>query len=247
VFVFIEDSGQSVPHHYSLRSFGSLWVDEASLISLESEILKLRIRYTCWGEIKWQNVDHNHAELYKEVLNIFHNTPGAKFNSIICKAPTTEELNLYHGGDDYREKMKLIYQLVAYNYSGYRNSFCSGKTLKLIADEPFLQVGQHREDLLNNFTNPNYRSRYVPIESARKAHSHISGAMQMTDLLTGLSLVHCCKSIFPGDYSIGTTNQPLVDHALSLGLTLDPVFTGRPSPDTTKVNNWFHLPRGTSV
>lgn len=243
MFVFIEDSEQKISNNTPLRSFGTLWITEEELSALEALLLNLRIKYNCWGEIKWTNVDNNHLQLYKEVVDIFTQLEQAKFNSIIAKVPTKQELKAYHDGDRLTSDMKLIWQVIAYNYSWYKSSLCLGRELVLVADEPILETGEYKDKLIDNFTNPILMSKYVPIKSATKAHSHIAGALQLADLLTGMSLAHICNSHFPKDFTIATPNKKLRDYALSKGLELDAVFSGRP-PIIVKVNNWFHLPYG---
>jgi len=243
LFVFIEDSGQKIFNNDSLCSFGTLWTTEEELFALEVSLLKIRINYNCWGEIKWTNVDNNHLQLYKEVVDVFVGLENSKFNAIIAKVPTKKELEDYHDSDKLTSDMKLIWQVIAYNYSWYKNSLCRGKELVLVADEPILEVGKHKDKLIDNFTNPAFMSKYVPIKSATKAHSHICGALQVSDLLTGMSLAHICKSLFPNSFRLARPNLELRDYAVSKGLELDAVFTGRP-PVSVKVNNWFHLPHG---
>lgn len=177
------------------------------------------------------------------MVDVFVELQEAKFNSVIIRVPTTQELKDYHEGDKLTLDMKLIWQVIAYNYSWYKDNLCKGKKLVLIADEPMLEVGRYKEKLIENFTSPRLVKRYVPIKSATKAHSHITGALQVTDLLTGMSLAHTCKSSFSGSFTLARANTALRDYALSKGLELDPIFTGRP-PVSVKVNNWFHLPTG---
>lgn len=243
LFIFIEDSEQKISQNTSLCSFGTLWITEAELFTLESSLLSLRLKYNCWGEMKWTNVDNNHLQLYKELIDIFNGLGEAKFNSIIAKVPTPQELKNYHSGDRLTSDMKLIWQVIAYNYFSYKSGLCQNKELVLVADEPILERGQYKDKLIANFTNPRLVSKYVPIKSATKAHSHIAGALQLVDLLTGMSLAHTCKSHFPITFTLARANTELRDYALSKGLELDPVFTGRP-PVSVKVNNWFHLPVG---
>ena len=243
MFVFIEDSEQKISRKTSLCSFGTLWITEAELFALESSLLSLRIKHNCWGEIKWTNVDNKHLRLYKKVVDVFAGLEDTKFNSIITTSPTSQELKDYHNGDRLTSDMKLIWQVIAYNYFWYKDNLCQGKELVLVADEPILEKGKHKDKLIENFTNPRLVSKYVPIKSATKAHSHIAGALQVVDLLTGMSLAHACKSCFPGSFTLARANGALRGHALSKRLELDPIFTGRP-PVSVKVNNWFHLPTG---
>lgn len=243
MFVFIEDSDQKISNKAPLCSFGTLWIAEEELYKLEASLLSLRIKYNCWGEIKWTNVDNNHIELYKKVIDVFFDSASAKFNSIITLAPSSKELKDFHKNDKLTFDMKLIWQLIAYNYFCYKDNLCQGKELVLVADEPILEVGKYKDELIDNFMNTRIVSKHVPIKSATKAHSHIAGALQMVDLLTGMSLAHTCKLNFPSAFSLAQANISLRDYSLSKGLNLDPVFAGRPSA-SVKVNNWFHLPRG---
>lgn len=237
MYIAIDDSAQSIPQATSLISFGSVWLPKATFIEIENKILKLRIESDCWGEFKWTNINSSHLHIYKRLLDIFLNDDKVKFNSISQEVPSKAELRQFHGGSNETAKMKQIFNLIFYNYISYKSRFCLNKELSLIADKPFLQRGEPKEALLTRFTKPTK----IPVRSAITADSKIIGILQMSDLLTGLSLVNTIKELFKKQLlEIDASKRELIAH-LKSKINISPHLYGRPSPNT-KCNNWFHRP-----
>lgn len=235
VVVVFEDSNQTIASEYTLISLGSLWICEKDLKLLEADILQLRIENNCWGEFKYNHLDSLHSQVYEKLIDVFVGS-SAKLNLIMQKQPTTSELKLFHSGDIQTAKMKMMFNLIFYNFSKYAKNNCEEKELYLIADEPFLEVGVRKDRFLRQLESPTH----IPVKHATKCDSRILGTMQLTDLLTGLICAYTASYLFPKKYSLKSEAVPLVEKLKSVR-SIDPLTTGRPD-SSVKINNWFHRP-----
>lgn len=235
MIVLLEDSEQKIKGKGKLLSIGSVWIPDKEFLEMESAMLNLRLGLHCWGEIKYEHIDNLYAKVYAEVLNIFIKSK-AKFNIITQLEPSINELKIWHGGDLKTAKMKMVYNLIFQNHGRYKNNFCQGEKLYLIADEPMLEKGSHKDNLMKIFSRMS-----VPISHATKCNSHLLNSLQLTDLLTGLVLAHTC--------SLGAISKPIKNKAKNLVNLLiksagpiDPITSGKYG-HLAKINNWFYRPQ----
>lgn len=241
MYILVDDSSQKVTNFGSISGFGSIWISEESLLALELEVVQLRIKHKCWGELKWTNVDKNHSTIYLELIDLFikHN---AYYNQISFINHTSENIKVYHSGDKKVAEMKAIFALILYNYQRYATNFCKNKTLKILFDKQILKSSEYKEALLNNLTEGKTKT---PIEICTSCHSHILGSLQLTDLLVGAGIAYTCftvgKSNSKYDFTLPIDKMNFFKYTTSK-LDLKPVYSGKPL-STVKSNNWFYQPR----
>lgn len=235
MFVFFEDSYRTVENKHGFISLGSLWIPQKDFLVIEKKFLELRIDNDCWAEFSYKNIDRLHIETYKKLLNIFASS-DAKFNFISQIKPTASELKEYHKGDMESVKMKMMFNLVFYNYKRYKNNICTDKKLYLIADEPFLERGVHKDEFLKSLSTPTK----IPIRNAVKCKSHSLNCLQLTDLLTGLTLAFTTRYYFKNKSPIKKKAIPLLKEIKDLD-SLIPKTGGYPNSGA-KINNWYHRP-----
>ncbi len=240
MYVLVDDSSQRVTNFGTVSGFGSIWLSQDTLFELESRILKLRIYYDCWGEIKWNNTDTNHLEIYQQIIEQFLELP-IFFNLITFTGKIYENLEDYNDGDRKTAEMKAIFMLILYNYQRYASNFCKDKSLNILFDKEIVSRGNYKEKLLENLKIGRTK---VPISVCNSCHSHLLGGLQLADLLAGAGVtvtsITISKSKPEYSYTLESKKTAFLKYIINK-VNLTPVYSGKPL-STVKSNNWFYRP-----
>ncbi len=151
---------------------GGLLLSEKILPDFEKEFVKLRIKHKLFGEIKWHRVDQYHKR-YCEFLDLFFNEKGITFHSMCYRK----------GGVD---KYRAGYVLIRTITWKMQNAGINEPLYVLFDNDGKLGDTEARE--IGKIAKQDNRFKQK-LEFCSQGTSHLLGAMQIADLLTGAV---CC-------------------------------------------------------
>lgn len=153
---------------------GGVLISEKLLPELEADFVKLRIKHKLFGEIKWNRIDQYHVR-YCEFVDLFFNKEEATFHSICYR----------RGGTD---KYRAGYALIRTITWKMQNAGINEPLYVLFDNDGNLGDKEAREIRKIADKDPRFKQK---LEFCSQGTSHILGAMQIADILTGA----VCSSI----------------------------------------------------
>jgi hypothetical protein len=179
---------------------GGLLISEKILPAFEAEFVGLRIKHKLFGELKWHRIDQYHQR-YCEFIDLFFNEKSITFHSICYR----------RGGTD---KYKAGYALIRTITWKMQNAGINEPLYVLFDNDGNLGDKEARE--IRKIAEKDERFKQK-LEFCSQGTSHILGAMQISDLLTGA----VCSTINSGTTS--ANKKKVVEHIISKngGASLD--------------------------
>jgi len=147
---------------------GGVLLSDDDLPSLECEFVKLRIKHKLFGEIKWNRIDQYYKR-YCEFINLFFDNKKITFHSICYRRG---------GTDKYRAAFVLI-RTVTWKM---QNAGINEPLYVIFDNDGNLGDTEAREIRKIAEKDPRFKQK---LEFCSQGTSHLLGAMQIADLLTG--------------------------------------------------------------
>lgn len=171
---------------------GGLLISEKILPSFEAEFVSLRVKHKLFGELKWHRIDQ-YYQRYCEFIDLFFNEKSITFHSICYR----------RGGTD---KYKAGYALIRTITWKMQNAGINEPLYVLFDNDGNLGDKEAREIRKIAEQDKRFKQR---LEFCSQGTSHILGAMQISDLLTGA----VCSTINSGTISIN--KKKVLEHIIS--------------------------------
>lgn len=163
MFLILDESEE-----HSKMVLGGVLIPETSLPNFEAEFVKLRIKHKLFGELKWNRIDQYHKR-YCDFLDLFFEDTKVTFHSICYRRG---------GVDKYRAAFVLI-RTVTWKM---QNAGINEPLYVLFDNDGSLGDKEARE--IRKIADKDLRFKQK-LEFCSQGTSHILGAMQIADLLTG--------------------------------------------------------------
>lgn len=147
---------------------GGLLISEKILPNFEADFVRLRIKHKLFGEIKWNRIDQYHKR-YCDFLDLFFNEKSITFHSMCYR----------RSGVD---KYKAGYTLIRTITWKMQNAGINEPLYVLFDNDGNLGDKEARE--IGKIAKQDNRFKQK-LEFCSQGTSHLLGAMQIADLLTG--------------------------------------------------------------
>jgi len=151
---------------YAKRVFGAIVLPKENLPELEKEWTILRLKHKLFAEIKWSNVDQYYKR-YFEFLDLFFNNK-ITFHSIRFRKKDRKYNSAY-----------LLLRSISWKIQNEGIN----KTLFILFDEGG-NIGKKEMDKIKEIAKTDKKFQ-LKIEFCNQGKSHILGALQLADILTG--------------------------------------------------------------
>lgn len=168
---------------------GGLLISEKILPDFESDFVKLRIKHKLFGELKWSRIDQ-YYERYCDFINLFFNEKSITFHSICYR----------RGGTD---KYRAGYSLIRTITWKLQNAGIKEPLYVLFDNDGNLGDKEARE--IRKIAQKDHRFKQE-LEFCSQGTSHLLGAMQISDLITGA----VCSTI--NSISSSTNKKKVLDY-----------------------------------
>ncbi len=182
---------------------GSVWAPKECVSDFERHVSELRLRFKCWGEVKWEKVsDHTSDDImcfYKEFIKAISDM-NAFFRFIVIDTKKLDEQKVTE-----ELQLKFMYLLISRNaVRGELRKEVNPSKLHILFDQ-FQESRQSRDEKWRQKTR-SYIERYLDceIEHFQPCDSRINSLMQLTDIVTGLI---CEKGNANGNESFISENR----------------------------------------
>lgn len=147
---------------------GGLLISEKILPNLEADFVRLRIKHKLFGEIKWHRIDQ-YCDRYCDFIDLFFDEKNITFHSICYR----------RGGTD---KYRAGYALIRTITWKLQNAGINEPLYVLFDNDGNLGDKEAREIRKISEKDARFKQK---LEFCSQGTSHILGAMQIADLLTG--------------------------------------------------------------
>lgn len=171
---------------------GGLLISEKILPTFEAEFVGLRIKHKLFGELKWHRIDQYYPR-YCDFIDLFFDEKSITFHSICYR----------RGGAD---KYKAGYALIRTITWKMQNAGINEPLYVLFDNDGNLGDKEARE--IRKIANKDNRFKQK-LEFCSQGTSHILGAMQISDLLTGA----VCSEINSG--TVSANKKKVLEHIIS--------------------------------
>ena len=204
MFVACDESGADKKDRFFV--LGSSWIPKEHVSKFEEKISGLRLRFKCWGEVKWGKVNDctpdDIMHFYKEFVQaVSHIDMYFRFISAdkrkLDENSVSEELHL-----------KFMYLLISRNaVRGDLRKKVNPSELHILFDQ--FQESRKSQDEKWRKRTRDFINRYLKceIEHFQPCDSHINSLIQLTDVVTGL----VCKIKNSGKSSMSKNEIQLAD------------------------------------
>lgn len=163
MFLILDESEE-----HQKKVLGGVLIQDDALPNLEAEFVKLRIKHKLFGEIKWNRIDQYYKR-YCDFIDLFFSDKKITFHSICYRRG---------GADKYRAGFVLI-RTVTWKM---QNAGINEPLYVLFDNDGNLGNREVREIKKIADNDPRFKQK---LEFCNQGTSHILGAMQIADLLTG--------------------------------------------------------------
>ena len=165
---------------------GSVWIQKERLPELEATITDLRLRFKCWGEVKWTKITDSTPEHFVCFYEAFVQaaiSAGLSFHCIIVDTEKLDERKM-------TELLHLKFMYLLLSRSPFRNYFLQEEVqpsqLHILFDQ-FEESAQSRSEAWRVKTRQFIESHFgTAIEHLQPCDSKINSLLQVVDLFTGL-------------------------------------------------------------
>jgi hypothetical protein len=179
------------------KVFGGVLLPLDFVPSLEADFVRLRIQRKLWGELKWNRVDQYWSR-YTDFVQLFFNAKKATYQGIIFRNPSKR----YNAA--YILLRTITWKLQNFGFSG---------ELYVLFDESG-SFGNEELKKIRAFAQNDLKFK-IKLSFCNQGTSHVIGALQLADLLSGavhaeinkLSLQKEKKSFY--EYIYNENKQPL--------------------------------------
>lgn len=186
MFLILDESEE-----YRKMVFGGILISEKQLPNFEAKFVNLRIKHKLFGEIKWSRIDQYHRR-YCEFIDLFFEEENTTFHSICYRR---------NGIEKYRAGYTLI-KTITWKM---QNAGINEPLYVLFDNDGNLGDVESREIRKIAKKDPRFKQE---LEFCSQGTSHILGAMQITDLLTGA----VCSTINSG--IISKNKKKVMEHII---------------------------------
>lgn len=156
---------------------GGIWIPSSKRGEFKDEIARIKRRFNCYSEFKWNKVSPNKEGFYKTLIDFFFRHDWIRFRIILLEA---EKLNIdrFHNGDHELGYYKFYYQLLTKWITACNeySIFLDNKENKNTDRLPVL-----RRCLSNS-------NIFAMVSRVQALPSHESVGIQLVDLLIGATL-----------------------------------------------------------
>jgi hypothetical protein len=163
MFLILDESEEDTK-----KVIGGLLISENDLPTFEADFVRLRIKHKLFGELKWKRIDQYYKR-YCDFVDLFFNKKDTTYHSICYRR---------EGTDKYRAAYVLI-RTVTWKM---RSAGINEPLYVLFDNDGKLGDVEAKEIGKIAAKDPNFRQK---LEFCSQGTSHILGAMQIADLLTG--------------------------------------------------------------
>jgi hypothetical protein len=150
------------------KVLGGILLSEKLLPALEADFVSLRVKHKLFAELKWNKIDQYYKR-YCEFIDLFFNDPNITYHSI-CYRRT--------GDQKYRAAFVLI-RTITWKL---QNAGINEPLYVLFDNDGSLGDHEAREIKKIAATDRRFKQR---LEFCSQGTSHVLGALQLADLLTG--------------------------------------------------------------
>lgn len=187
MFLILDESEE-----HQKKVLGGLLISEKILPNFEADFVKLRIKHKLFGEIKWNRIDQYHQR-YCDFIDLFFKEKNITFHSICYRR---------EGVDKYKAGYALI-RTVTWKM---QNANINESLYVLFDNDGSLGNKEARE--IRKIAEKDGRFKQK-LEFCSQGTSHVLGAMQISDLITGA----VCSTINLG--TISMYKKKVLDHIIS--------------------------------
>jgi hypothetical protein len=152
---------------YSKKVFGALVLPKEKLSELEKEWVELRLKHKLFAEIKWERIDQYYRR-YFDFLDLFFKYKSAAFHSICFREQDKSYNSAY-----------LLIRSISWKIENEGIN----KALFILFDESG-SIGEKETKKIKEIAETDSRFK-LKIEFCNQGTSHILGALQIADIITG--------------------------------------------------------------
>ncbi|EQA03745.1 DUF3800 domain-containing protein [Glaesserella parasuis] len=180
--LFCDESGISGKPYYA---FGALWIREDNLQRFETDIQKIREKYFCTDEIKWQGANSKkYTHFYNELVTFFFKSNYLFFNCIVVQLSMVNKE--FHNGNYELAKQKHFNQLICNKITDSLFKNRNHRFILTVDDLPFSykKADEAMHIIANNIIK---QKTYVSnaILELKEINSKSCHGVQLCDLLLG--------------------------------------------------------------
>lgn len=183
MFLFIDES---LEHPNKL--FGGILMPTEKVSILEKDFTDLRISQKLFGELKWESIDIYYKR-YLLFLDLFFDDADATYHSICFR--------------DMTKRYNAAYSLIR-TITWKMQNHGINEPLYILFDNDG-DIGAREIEIIKKLATNDRRFKQK-IEFCNQGHSHVLGALQLSDLLTGA----VCSQI--NTLTLNTKKQHVIDH-----------------------------------
>ena len=181
MFVACDESG--IGKRYFV--LGSVWVPKGNVSEFEKRVSELRLRFKCWGEVKWKKIsDHtpeNVMYFYREFIEAISDM-DIFFRFIVVDTEKLEEGKVVE-----KLQLQFMYLLISRNaVRGVLRTRVNPNELHIIFDQ-FQESKQSRHEGWRKDTR-GFLNKHLEceIEHLQPCNSHINSLLQLIDVFTSM-------------------------------------------------------------
>ena len=181
MFVACDESG--VGGRYFV--LGSVWVPKENVSEFEKRVSELRLRFKCWGEVKWEKISDHTSEnvmcFYREFIEAISDM-DTFFRFIVVDTKKLDK-----GRVDEKLQLQFMYLLISRNaVRRVLRKRINPNDLHIIFDQ-FKESRQSRDEGWRMETR-DFLNKYLhcKIEHLQPCSSHINSLLQLIDVFTSM-------------------------------------------------------------